>query len=147
MHCTTLRCTTLHPSQPHYTASQCTTPHQQLILPDHSPEILNFSYTFCILYFLTVEPVFLAPAKKRSSFSMLKKAIKSSITFGGNADGNEKCPLCLKAVFRVERIICSGASWHKSCFGEFCATTTFCLLCCGPCFDVFYGGFVCTLTD
>ena len=58
----------------------------------------------------------MAPAKKRSSFSMLKKAITSSIRFGAT-DGSEKCPMCLKNVFKVERVVCSGASWHKQCLG------------------------------
>ena len=59
----------------------------------------------------------MAPAKKRSSFSMLKKAITSSIRFGAT-DGSEKCPMCLKNVFKVERVVCSGASWHKQCLGK-----------------------------
>ena len=31
---------------------------------------------------------------------------------------NEKCHMCSKNVFKVERIICAGLKWHQSCFGE-----------------------------
>lgn len=31
---------------------------------------------------------------------------------------NEKCQMCNKNVFKVERIICAGLKWHQGCFGE-----------------------------
>lgn len=30
----------------------------------------------------------------------------------------DKCPVCTKSVFSVERVICAGLNWHKSCFGK-----------------------------
>jgi hypothetical protein len=31
---------------------------------------------------------------------------------------SEKCHMCNKNVFKVERIVCAGLKWHQSCFGE-----------------------------
>ena len=30
----------------------------------------------------------------------------------------DKCPVCTKSVFTVERVICAGLKWHQSCFGK-----------------------------
>ena len=49
----------------------------------------------------------------------MAKAIQASLKFGNpnGSEESEKCPVCLKAVFRVEKVQCSGLNWHKSCFG------------------------------
>lgn len=31
---------------------------------------------------------------------------------------SEKCHMCSKNVFKVERIVCAGLKWHQGCFGE-----------------------------
>lgn len=30
----------------------------------------------------------------------------------------DKCPVCMKSVFTVERVIAAGLKWHQSCFGK-----------------------------
>ena len=58
--------------------------------------------------------------RRDGSFTSMAKAISASLKLNGTngSEESEKCPVCLKAVFRVEKVQCSGFNWHKSCFGE-----------------------------
>lgn len=59
--------------------------------------------------------------RRDGSFTSMAKAISASLKLNGTnaSEESEKCPVCLKAVFRVEKVQCSGFNWHKSCFGKF----------------------------
>jgi hypothetical protein len=96
IHCLSLPLThSLHPSHTH-----------SLSFPlFHSSSLLPFS-----------RASFPRPRKEKVFFPAPAPA--PVITAPYATDGNEKCPMCTKSVFRVERVICSGASWHKSCFSK-----------------------------
>lgn len=41
----------------------------------------------------------------------------------------DKCPVCTKSVFTVERVIAAGLKWHQSCFGKVHVQRNFLKIC------------------
>ena len=54
----------------------------------------------------------------RPSFMQQKQSIQPERKKRLYEAETDKCPVCTKSVFTVERVIAAGLKWHQSCFGK-----------------------------
>ena len=57
---------------------------------------------------------------KKKSFTSAAICVTAAVKFNqvNTTAEVQKCPLCYKSVYSVERVVCGQSAWHKSCFGK-----------------------------